>query len=118
VDAAAALADLMEISSQVEDAVALHEDGTLLAATGEATAAQALADAARNLLAGAARVRPAAEVTDVAALTSAGALFAVRGSGCVVAARTPGQPTVGLALYDLRTCLRALTEREGDSAAA
>ena len=117
-DAAAALADLMEISSQVEDAVALDEDGTLLAATGSATSAQALASAAQDLLGRAARVRSAAEVTDVAALMRAGAVVAARGKGRVVAARTPAQPAVGLALYDLRTCLRALTGSEGGRAAA
>ena len=117
-DAAAALADLMEISSQVDEAVALDEDGSLLAATGSQTAARALADAARELLERAARVRRAAEVTDVAALTSAGAVFAVRAGGRVVAARTRAEPGVALALYDLRTCARALAGNEGDRAAA
>jgi hypothetical protein len=118
VDAAAALADLMEISSQVEEAVALADDGRALAATSDPASAERLASAARALLDAAGRVRAATDVTDVAALTSRGALLVTRAGGRAVAARTAADPVVGLALYDLRRCLHELEAGEGEDRAA
>jgi hypothetical protein len=120
VDAAAALADLLEISSQVEQAVALDDHGGVLAATAASDAqVAALAAGAMRLLEAADYVRPGQVVTEVAVLTSGGSVVVARGAGRTVAARLPVDPTVGLALYDLRTCVRALAEHpEGAEAGA
>ena len=105
---AEALADLTEISSQVEAAVLVH-DGTVLASTLPAASAEQLARAARELLEGAERVRPAAdEVAHVQAATREGSVFVVRQGERVIVATTAASPTAGLMLYDLKTCLRAL----------
>jgi hypothetical protein len=120
VDAAAALADLLEISSQVEQAVALDDHGGVLAATAASDAqVAALAAGATRLLEAADFVRPGQVVTEVAVLTSGGSVVVARAEGRTVAARLPADPTVGLALYDLRTCVRALAEEpEGAEAGA
>ena len=113
-----AIADLTEISSQVEAAALLDEDGTVLASTLPAEAANGLADAARAILAGAERVRRGgAAVTGVRASTSAGSVFVVRDGERSIVATTQPSPTTGLVLYDLRTCLRALAGAGEDSGA-
>ena len=114
-DAQEALADLMEISSQVDVAVLLDASGERLAATvDDEKRAGALADAARRLLeeAGHVRSRP---VTQLHAALSEGSVFVVREDDRVVAATTGASPTAGLVFYDLKTCLNAV--REGDAAA-
>ena len=111
VDPAAALADLTEISSQIETAVMLDAEGGVLASTppgGEA--AGRLADAAQSLLA-AAREAPTSagrELTQLEVALAEGSVFVVRGEGRTIAATTVQEPTAGLVLYDLRTCLRSL----------
>lgn len=110
-DAAAALADLTEISSQVETAVLLDADGTVLASTlGDPARSERLARTALDLLAAA----PAAlggETRTVAqlevALTS-GSVFVATEDGRSIVATTAASPTSGLVLYDLRACLRSL----------
>lgn len=107
-DAAQALADLTEVSAQIEAAAVVAADGTLVAATDEARGA-ALARAAVELLAAAEEVRPG--VRQLEAATRAGSVFVVRGDGTVVVAATTPKPTSGLVFYDLRTCLRAFEEK-------
>jgi hypothetical protein len=41
-----------------------------------------------------------------------GALFVLRDGGRTIAATTGSQPTSGLVVYDLRTCLQGITEPE------
>jgi predicted regulator of Ras-like GTPase activity (Roadblock/LC7/MglB family) len=108
VDVAQALADLQEISSQIEAAVLFGSDGSVEGSTlaGQA-AAQALADAAAALLAAADRVRgDEAEVTQVEAALADGCVFVVRDGDRRIAATTVANPTVGLVFYDLKSCLR------------
>jgi hypothetical protein len=106
-DAKEALSELMELSSQVEAAAVLRPDGTVEAATDDAVGAR-LADAARDLLATAAGVRPSAEVTRVEVALPAGSVFVVREGERSVVATTISEPTAALVLYDLRTCLRRI----------
>jgi predicted regulator of Ras-like GTPase activity (Roadblock/LC7/MglB family) len=104
-DAAAALADLMSVSSQVRAAVLVGPRGGVQAstsATGDAAAAAALALAQAAEEAGG---RPG--LTDVVVSTGEGAVFVVRDGGRTLAATTSPDPTVGLVLYDLRATLRA-----------
>jgi hypothetical protein len=110
-DASQALADLMEISSQVRTAVVVGPDWTVEAA---GPGGEALAEAARELLEAAGGVRSSTDssVTQLEAATREGSVFAVRDAGRVVAATTGGSPTVGLVFYDLKTCLRALSSPE------
>lgn len=114
-DASEALADLMEISSHVEAAVVLDAAGDPVASTiGDETRTAELARAARDLLSAAAEVRGAEgpALTQLDAATRAGSVVVVREGGRAIAATTAPGPTVGLVLYDLKTCLRALDADE------
>ena len=113
----AALADLMEISAQVEEAVLLA-DGEIAGATADdPIRSEALARAAREALIAADRVRSAAGrlVTQLQATTRAGSLFVVRDGDRTVAATTGPSPTAGLVLYDLRTCLRRAADSDASA---
>jgi predicted regulator of Ras-like GTPase activity (Roadblock/LC7/MglB family) len=106
-DAAQALADLTEISSQIEAAVLFGESGEVEGSTlASDEAAQALARAAAELLEGAAAFRADGTVTQLEASTADGSVFVVRGEGRRIAATTGPAPTVGLVFYDLKSCLR------------
>jgi predicted regulator of Ras-like GTPase activity (Roadblock/LC7/MglB family) len=109
-DAAQALAELAELSSQVERAVVLRPDGSVLAATPEDdAAAPTLARAALDVLATAFELRSSPqEVTRVEVELEEGALFVLREGGRTIAAVTGPQPTAGLVAYDLRTCLERI----------
>ena len=110
-DARAALAELTELSSQVEAAAVLDADGKAQASTpDDAVTAERLAAAARDALEAAGAVRAAAEVTRVEVTLPEGGLFVVREGGRTAVATTIPEPTAGLVLYDLRTCLRRLDE--------
>jgi hypothetical protein len=111
-DAAQALADLTEISSQIQAAVLFDESGSVQGSTlADAEAAEALAGAAAQLLA---RVddlaRDAAAVTQREAATDEGSVFVVRDGARRIAATTGAAPTVGLVFYDLKSCLRGAAE--------
>ena len=98
-DAAAALADLTELSSQVEAAVVVDADGNLLAATGEG--GERLAPVGSDLL-------EAAE-EDFGGRRSITKLeVALREGKLVLVARTTAGPASGLVLYDLGACLQSI----------
>ena len=110
-DAAQALADLIEISTQIETAVLLDTDGQVVASAGTAPArSEAIARAARQLLAAAEETMGGAEaraqLVQLQAAVGEGSVFVVQDEGRVVAAVTAPDPTVGLVFYDLKTCLR------------
>jgi predicted regulator of Ras-like GTPase activity (Roadblock/LC7/MglB family) len=117
-DAAQALADLTEISAQIEAAVLAGADGSVVASTlPEEGGGEDLARAAVELVAAAGEARgnsasPAPELVQIQAATPRGSLFVVRDGGHVVAAVTGSKPTVGLVFYDLKTCLRMLEREE------
>jgi predicted regulator of Ras-like GTPase activity (Roadblock/LC7/MglB family) len=114
-DAAQALADLTEISSQIEAAVLFDESGAILGSTlSDEVAAKALARAAAELLDGAAAFRSGdGAVAQLEASTHDGSVFVVGEAGRRIAATTVAEPTVGLVFYDLKSCLRgAATEPE------
>jgi predicted regulator of Ras-like GTPase activity (Roadblock/LC7/MglB family) len=108
VDVAQALADLTEISSQIEAAVLFDADGSVEGSTlGDDGRAQALAAAAGKLLDQADALRGQdAEVTQIEAATGDGCVFVVRDGDRRIAATTVANPTVGLVFYDLKSCLR------------
>jgi predicted regulator of Ras-like GTPase activity (Roadblock/LC7/MglB family) len=109
-DAAQALKDLMELSSQVTAAIALDADGSVLAASSEDDArASSLAAATLELVSAAADLAAGeGDVTRVEVELDEGAFFAVREAGRLVAATTGPKPTSGLVVYDLRTCAQAI----------
>jgi predicted regulator of Ras-like GTPase activity (Roadblock/LC7/MglB family) len=112
-DAANALADLTEISSQVEAAVVLGADGTVTASTLDDEArAEAIARVASELLAAGEGLSSGGRtLVQLEVALREGSVFVVRDhGGCIAATTTPG-PTSGLVVYDLRTCLRALAEQ-------
>ena len=112
-DAAQALAELKELSSQVERAVVLEAGGEILAATdSESADAQALAGASVALVAAAAELHAtAAEVVRAEVELAEGGLFVLREGGRTIGATTAPGPTSGLVVYDLRTCLRGIDEK-------
>lgn len=113
-DAAQALADLTEISSQIEAAVLFDESGAVEGSTlADEVAAQALARAAAELLAAAAATRTdGPEVTQLEAATHEGSVFVVRDGARRIAATTVSEPTAGLVFYDLKSCLRSSAAEE------
>ena len=108
--AASALADLLEISSEVDAAVLLDSDGSVAASTlAAAAAAERLAragigvlEAAEERFAGSGRA-----LTQVEAALREGSVFVAREDGRTIVARSHPKPSSQLVFYDLRACLRA-----------
>jgi predicted regulator of Ras-like GTPase activity (Roadblock/LC7/MglB family) len=111
-DAAQAMADLTEISSQIESAVLFDEQGAVVGSTlADDGAAKALAQAAAELLEEATAFRSSvAAVTQLEASTHEGSVFVVRDGSRRIAATTGPSPTVGLVFYDLKSALRSTDE--------
>jgi predicted regulator of Ras-like GTPase activity (Roadblock/LC7/MglB family) len=106
-----ALADLTEISSQIESAVAFDGEGTVLASTVDDERAHKLASTALELLRAA--EQRGAEGKELAQLDVAlqdGSVFVVRDGDRLIAATTTPEPTAGLVFYDLKSALRGLGE--------
>ncbi|MGZ8716255.1 MAG: hypothetical protein ACXWYO_04005 [Gaiellaceae bacterium] len=111
-DAVQALADLTEISSQIEAAVLFDEQGAVVGSTlSDAQTAEVLARSAAKLLEDAAAFRSSdAGVTQLEASTQDGSVFVVRDGSRRIAATTGPSPTVGLVFYDLKSCLRGTAD--------
>jgi predicted regulator of Ras-like GTPase activity (Roadblock/LC7/MglB family) len=120
-DAAQALADLTEISSQVVN-VAILEDGEVLATTFEdAGEASRFAEGVARLVAEADRVGEARGLLALAQLEAAtleGSVFVVRRGSRLIAATTRPDPTVGLVFYDLKHCLGSVEAPAAEQPAA
>jgi predicted regulator of Ras-like GTPase activity (Roadblock/LC7/MglB family) len=116
-DAAQALADLTEISSQVEQVAIVDLDGSLLASTArDPVRAERFVSGITRLLDEADRLaksRGLAELTQLEVSTLGGSVFVVRRNGRMVAATTRADPTVGLIFYDLKHCLGSIEETPG-----
>jgi predicted regulator of Ras-like GTPase activity (Roadblock/LC7/MglB family) len=121
-DAAQALSDLTEISSQIEAAVVLEADGTLVGSTlGDDGRAGELARLARQLLDAAASAAGGGDGRALAQLevaTTDGSVFIVRDGERTIAATTSPEPTVGLVFYDLKSCLRSIAGADEETRAA
>jgi predicted regulator of Ras-like GTPase activity (Roadblock/LC7/MglB family) len=112
-DAGRALADLTEISSQIDAAVLAGADGFVAASTfADEERGKAAAAAAAELLQAAEEARSdgGQRLVQLQAATPEGSVFVVRDDTHVVAAVTGAEPTVGLVFYDLKTCLRLAGE--------
>jgi predicted regulator of Ras-like GTPase activity (Roadblock/LC7/MglB family) len=106
--AASALADLTEISSQIETAAVVGADGTVVAAEPDA-------DGERLARTGIALLAAAEEdfggrrsVTRIEVALRAGSVFALRRDELRIVARTSAGPSSGLVFYDLDACLQAV----------
>ncbi|HEY3921634.1 MAG TPA: hypothetical protein VGL76_05915 [Gaiellaceae bacterium] len=116
-DAAQALADLTEISSQVVHVAIVDEGGSVLATTiGDASRAGRFVESVSTLLDEADELRQQRGLATLAQLEAAtldGSVFVVRRGGRMIAATTRPDPTVGLVFYDLKHCLRSIAEEPG-----
>jgi predicted regulator of Ras-like GTPase activity (Roadblock/LC7/MglB family) len=118
-DAAQALADLTEISSQVVQVAIVDGDGTVLATT--------IADSGRagRFVQGVSRLLEEADVVrqsrglpslqQLEAATLEGSVFIVRRGERIIAATTRPDPTVGLVFYDLKHCLRSIEDAPAET---
>ena len=113
-DAAQALADLTEISSQVVQVAIVDRDGSVLATTiPDPARAERFIVGIGKLLDEADALRQVRGLTWLSQLEAAtldGSVFVVRRDGRMIAATTRPDPTVGLVLYDLKHCLRSIEE--------
>jgi predicted regulator of Ras-like GTPase activity (Roadblock/LC7/MglB family) len=108
-DAAQALSDLTEISSQIEAALVLDADGSTMASTLDGTRSQELVRTAQELLAAVGRAGDGArELAQLEVATTDGSVFVVRDAERTITATTGPEPTVGLVFYDLKSCLRSV----------
>src|ERR1700750_728939 len=105
-DAQQALADLTEISSQIEAAVVFDDKGKVVGST--VPDVDAFAGAAAELLAAGEELRTGdSPLTQLEIATADGSVFVVRDGKTTIAATTPHAPTVGLVFYDLKSALRS-----------
>ena len=111
-DAAAALADLVEISPQIEAAAVVDQSGEMAGSVGvPEERASVLARSVRELLDGAAAFRSdQGRVTQLHAELAGGDLFAVADAGQAIVAVARERATPGLVFYDLKRCLGAVAD--------
>ena len=111
-DAAAALADLVEISPQIEAAAVVSGDGALAGSVGiPETRAGVLARAVQELLDGAAAFRSdQGRVTQLHAELAGGDVFAVAADEQAIVAVVRERAAPGLVFYDLKRCLAAVAD--------
>ena len=106
-DAQQALADLTEISSQIQAAVVFDDKGKVAGSTGGN--GDVLARAASELLATAEELKTGdPRLTQLEVATGEGSVFVVREGKTCIAATTGADPTVGLVFYDLKSALRSV----------
>ena len=111
-DAAAALADLVEISPQIEAAAVIDGDGELAGSVGIPEArGGVLARAVEELLEGAAAFRSdQGRVTQLHAELVGGDVFAVAEGERTIVAVARERAASGLVFYDLKHCLAAIAD--------
>jgi predicted regulator of Ras-like GTPase activity (Roadblock/LC7/MglB family) len=109
-DAAQALADLTEISSQIQAAVVFDEQGRVAGSTmSDSGRAEGLVRSAAELLSVAEGLRSGSSaLTQLEVATGDGSVFVVRDRGTSIVATTGTNPTVGLVFYDLKSALRGI----------
>ena len=115
-DAAQALADLTEISSQVVHVAIVDGEGTVLATTiADAGRAERFVQGVATMLEEAENLRQTRGLPGLSQLEAAtleGSVFVVRRESDagprIIAATTRPDPTVGLVFYDLKHCLRSI----------
>jgi hypothetical protein len=109
VDVEQALSDLTEISSQVEQAVVLDDNGAIVGST--FAGGDRLGELGMELLAQAESAQ-GRRPRQLEAATHDGSVFVLQDGGRTIVATTPTEPTVGLVFYDLKSCLAAISQPE------
>ena len=119
-DAQQALADLTEISSQIQSAVVFDDKSKVAGSTlADDARAAAFAQAAGALLTAADDVGSGeSPLTQLEIATGDGSVFVVREGNITIAATTAANPTVGLVFYDLKSALRSLKPAPRKTSAA
>lgn len=112
-DAPAAVAQLLSLSTQVVEVVMSGPAGVEAATPAGIDRAGALAAAGTALLDAAASIRPGVAVEQVAVGMGDGALVVVSDGQRLIVVTTVPEPTLGLLAYDLRTTLTSVTESAG-----
>jgi hypothetical protein len=105
-----ALAELTEISSQVQAAAVFdRKTGFGISSLSDVEQGKQLVSTAKALLEAAEELRGDGEspLTQVEVATGEGSVFVVRDGERVSAAVTGPEPTTGLVFYDLKSCLRS-----------
>jgi predicted regulator of Ras-like GTPase activity (Roadblock/LC7/MglB family) len=121
VDPTEAIAELRELSTQIQSVTLAGRDGTLIASSLATAPAAAIASAARVLVEGAEELRADLGrdvLSQVQAATAEGNVFVVVDERRMAVATTGADPTVGLVFYDLKTLLRQLPAEASGSVAA
>ena len=109
---AQALADLTEISTQVEAAVVFDREGTVLGSTLDDERAGRLAATALELVHVAEDSAGTEQLVQLDVMLVDGSVFVAADGDRLIAATTGPEPTIGLVFYDLKSCLRELTEEK------
>ena len=120
-DVGAALAELKELSTQIDVVLVSSRSGELEASTAPGQAAVKLARLAADIVAQAEQVRTdmgREALSQLQAATPDGSLFAVLDGDRMAVATTGPDPTVGLVFYDLKTLLRQIDRPDTDPPAA
>jgi predicted regulator of Ras-like GTPase activity (Roadblock/LC7/MglB family) len=113
VDAAAAIAELRELSTQIESVVVAPRSGTAIASSVPDDDAARMLESARALAEGADQVRQDLgrdALAQLQAATPEGSVFVVVDGERMAVATTGADPTVGLVFYDLKTLLRQIAQ--------
>jgi predicted regulator of Ras-like GTPase activity (Roadblock/LC7/MglB family) len=121
-DPAEAIADLKGVSTQVHDVALATRDGAVEGSSAPGPRASELARVGAELYAdavAAAATLGHAELSQLEIATPEGSVFIVVSADRIIVATTEPDPTVGLVFYDLKACLRAVSEssRDGDGSA-
>jgi predicted regulator of Ras-like GTPase activity (Roadblock/LC7/MglB family) len=120
-EAAEALAELKDLSTQIEVVALATRSGELVASTAQGQPAVKLARLAADIVGQADQVagdlgrEPLAQLE---ASTADGCLFVVLDGDRLAIATTGPDPTVGLIFYDLKTLLRQLGREDAEPAEA
>jgi predicted regulator of Ras-like GTPase activity (Roadblock/LC7/MglB family) len=116
VDAAAAIAELRELSTQIESVVISSREGSPIASSVPADDTGRIVESARALADGADQVRRDLgrdALAQLQAATPEGSVFVVVDEQRMAVATTGADPTVGLVFYDLKMLLRQLAHDDG-----
>jgi predicted regulator of Ras-like GTPase activity (Roadblock/LC7/MglB family) len=105
-----ALAELMHLSSQIEEAAIVGGSGFVVASSAAPERGEQLARLASELLTAAGDVRPSADISRIEISLGPTSVFVVSEGGRLAVSTTVPEPTAGLVVYDLRTALRRLDE--------
>ena len=110
-DVGAALAELKELSTQIDVVLVTSRTGDLEASTATGQTAVKLARLAADIVSQAEQVRTdmgREALAQLQAATPDGSVFAVLDGDRMAVATTGPDPTVGLVFYDLKTLLRQI----------